>query len=82
MENSKILITNLQFPDANEDTYLKLNDYNDIQLSLDKENYISINGKELPIPNGTSVTMDNKIQIGDFYNGFTGGIREIIINDE
>lgn len=79
LENSILQMTNIKFDGL---TVVNLTDYNIIELNLDKEKYISINNKKIKLLNGAKPNMERQIYIGNSHNGFTGGIQDILINDE
>ncbi|XP_074042938.1 laminin subunit alpha-2 isoform X2 [Leptinotarsa decemlineata] len=62
-------------------TSLTLNDYNNVELKMTKEDKsLTINGKTEKLEDTKRMVMD-WVQIGEETNGFSGGIREIVINE-
>uniref|UniRef100_A0A6P7G0Y5 Laminin subunit alpha-1-like isoform X1 n=2 Tax=Diabrotica virgifera virgifera TaxID=50390 RepID=A0A6P7G0Y5_DIAVI len=61
------------------DLKLKQNDYNNIELNLDTDKVIKINGISNTVANPEEITIE-KLQIGGL--GFVGGIRDIMINNK
>lgn len=80
LENGSLMLTNTE---TVEDRFVKLNNDNDIQIILEDKKYnIYINRKKLISVNYDKLNLKGQIQIGDSSNGFTGGIQDILINDE
>lgn len=77
LKDEKIVIENIEI-----DHKLKLNDYNEIELiNKEKEIVVSINGRKMKFEKDfDKIYVERQLQIGDLSNGFTGGIRNIIIN--
>lgn len=73
----------INLSNASIENLLKLNEYNFIQLYIAEkkqtQTHILINSVTV-ILNGED--LDTIIGIGDIRDGFVGGIREILVNDE
>lgn len=80
LENGRLILTNTEIV---EEAFLTLHNDNDIQIIFENEKYdIFINRIKIISVISNKLNVRGHIQIGDNSNGFTGGIQDILINDE